>query len=340
VADYYDLLGVERDASTDEIRTAYRARLDPARGEEGKAKGKASKSVGVADAAALNQAWNVLADPFQRRRYDEQLRTEEQQGAPGATDEADAGDDDVAAAVPERRRGLREALQGGSGERATRAGRGQPVELSTGLTAAGTRDRINALIVDALLIYVLAIVLLPLAFSPLSHDAFVVYKGGKQVGSAHTVTGDASAQKAQKAALLADEKAKVAQATKPGDKPAKVEVKRQRVYTGAQLALLSFLSLVVALCVVVPSSAISGQTLGKKIFRVRLAGGDGAVPGWRLSFLHYAAPILLAILIPQIGPLLALGLVLWFLRDPMRQGLHDKLAKTFVVAVPRRAATG
>jgi hypothetical protein len=332
VADYYDILGVERDASTDDIRTAYRARLDEARGGEGTKSSRSPKSATVADAAALNQAWNVLADPFQRRRYDEQLRTAEEDGAATEADD----DDGDAPAVPARRGGLRDAMQAGA-ER--RSARGQPTDLPNGLTAASSRDRINALIVDALLIYVIAVILVPLAFSPLSHDAFVVKKGGSQVGSPHKITGDTQAQNAQKAALLADEKAKVAKETKPGKTPAKVTVSKERVYTGGQIALLSFSSMLAALCVVVPSSAVTGQTLGKKIFRVRLTGADGGRPGWRLSFLHYAPPILLAVLIPTLGPLLALGLVLWFLRDPLRQGLHDKLAKTFVVAVPRRSAS-
>jgi RDD family/DnaJ domain len=334
VADYYDILGVERDASTDEIRTAYRARLDESRGGQDTKSSRSSKSATVADAAALNQAWNVLADPFQRRRYDEQLRTAEEDGTSADVD-GDEGDTD-ASTVPARRGGVREAMQAGA-ER--RAARGQPVDLPNGLTAASSRDRINALIVDALLIYIIAVILVPLAFSPLSHDAFVVKKAGSQVGSPHKITGDAQAQSAQKAALLADEKAKVAKETKPGKTPAKVTVSKERVYTGGQIALLSFSSMLAALCVVVPSSAITGQTLGKKIFRVRLTGADGGRPGWRLSFLHYAPPILLAVLIPTLGPLLALGLVLWFLRDPLRQGLHDKLAKTFVVAVPRRTAS-
>ena len=62
--DYYDLLGVDADAPTDDIRAAYReqkAALDDS--TDGDAK---------ADAAKLNKAWNVLSDPYQRGRYDEQ----------------------------------------------------------------------------------------------------------------------------------------------------------------------------------------------------------------------------------------------------------------------------
>ena len=68
MTDHYELLGVEPDASKDEIKAAYRAE--------------------VADAdssrrAQLNRAWNVLSDPVQRERYDEQ-RTAETGDARGA----------------------------------------------------------------------------------------------------------------------------------------------------------------------------------------------------------------------------------------------------------------
>jgi len=42
--------------------------------------------------------------------------------------------------------------------------------------------------------------------------------------------------------------------------------------------------------------------------------------------------VALALEIGPIGEILALLLVLWFTRDPRRQGVHDKLAKTYVVA--------
>ena len=38
-----------------------------------------------------------------------------------------------------------------------------------------------------------------------------------------------------------------------------------------------------------------------------------------------------ALFIPQLGPVLGLGLVLWGYRDRNKQGIHDKLAKTIVV---------
>src|SRR5262249_14672615 len=60
--DLYGLIGVEPDATTDEIRDQYRTRrseLDAVGTEQSRA-----------DAAALNRAWNILSDPYQRGRYD------------------------------------------------------------------------------------------------------------------------------------------------------------------------------------------------------------------------------------------------------------------------------
>ena len=54
-------------------------------------------------------------------------------------------------------------------------------------------------------------------------------------------------------------------------------------------------------------------------------------------------PIVVALAIPTIGPLLGLGIVLWGYRDPNGQGIHDKLARTLVVAnrpIARRNEVG
>ncbi len=82
-------------------------------------------------------------------------------------------------------------------------------------------------------------------------------------------------------------------------------------------------------------SVRSGQTLGKRLRRVRLVRLDGSAPGWSSSLIHYGVPIFLTLaLIQVLGPLaivLGLGTTLWNIRDKNRQGVNDKLAKTFVV---------
>jgi len=42
-------------------------------------------------------------------------------------------------------------------------------------------------------------------------------------------------------------------------------------------------------------------------------------------------PLAIALLLPQLGAIIGLGMVVWFLRDKNRQGVHDKLARTLVV---------
>ena len=59
--DYYDLLRIDADATTDDIRAAYRTKKEAATAQGDKPA-----------IAQLNKAWNVLSDPYQRGRYDEQ----------------------------------------------------------------------------------------------------------------------------------------------------------------------------------------------------------------------------------------------------------------------------
>ena len=72
---HYDVLGIARDASKDDIRAAYRERLDAAQAEQAKAReGKRPNEQAIAsaraDEAEIRAAWQVLSDPYQRGRYD------------------------------------------------------------------------------------------------------------------------------------------------------------------------------------------------------------------------------------------------------------------------------
>ncbi len=58
MTDHYELLGVGSDATKDEIKAAYRSEVEGADSSR---------------RAQLNRAWNVLSDPVQRQRYDEQV---------------------------------------------------------------------------------------------------------------------------------------------------------------------------------------------------------------------------------------------------------------------------
>ena len=71
---YYDVLGVDPSASRDELRDAYRAKVDDltaARDKKGVTDSQLQSNRALV--AEVRSAWNVLSDPFQRSRYDERV---------------------------------------------------------------------------------------------------------------------------------------------------------------------------------------------------------------------------------------------------------------------------
>lgn len=99
---HYELIGVESDASKDEIRSAYRERIEALRGKVENGRSDKARDGARAETARLNSAWQVLADPVQRQRYDTELSN-------GATEtEPDEHEEEKVEAEPEpaRRRGL------------------------------------------------------------------------------------------------------------------------------------------------------------------------------------------------------------------------------------------
>jgi len=87
---HYELLGVATDAHKDDIRAAYQDKLADVRDHRANEEASKRPSDTVIQAARdeeahLRAAWQVLSDPVQRQRYDDQVGV-----APGS----DAGDDD------------------------------------------------------------------------------------------------------------------------------------------------------------------------------------------------------------------------------------------------------
>jgi uncharacterized RDD family membrane protein YckC len=79
---HYDRLGVEPDATKEEMRAAYRDRLDELRGKVEKGRSDQARDGARNETARVNAAWQVLSDPFQRQRYDSD--DEEKETAPEA----------------------------------------------------------------------------------------------------------------------------------------------------------------------------------------------------------------------------------------------------------------
>src|SRR2546426_1059757 len=132
--DYYDLLGVAADAPVADIRAAYRERkAEVSERDDDDAK---------VDAAALNKAWNVLSDPYQRSRYDEQR-------AAGPD-----GDDDVVDVLATRTRTTRSNARTNRGK-----GARQPLQpmitLPAGLEFAPPKRRLVAMGIDVFVLVVL-----------------------------------------------------------------------------------------------------------------------------------------------------------------------------------------
>ena len=89
-----------------------------------------------------------------------------------------------------------------------------------------------------------------------------------------------------------------------------------------------------AIYTIVPT-ALWGQTLGKIAVGTRVvAEDDGSLPGWRRSALRWALPGVVGRL-PYVGLWVGLAVMASLVWDPRRRGLHDRLAGTIVVRVPR-----
>jgi hypothetical protein len=150
-------------------------------------------------------------------------------------------------------------------------------------------------------------------------------KSSKTPDSAKVADLQAKAKTATQKANAADKHAK-----QVSDDLATAQGKLRTPYLLVYAAIL-----VLALLYTVPMSARTGQTLGKRLRKIKLVRVDGSAPGLSSSLIHYGIPIFLTLaLIQVLGPLaviLGLGIVLWNIRDKNRQGVNDKLAKTFVV---------
>ena len=154
-----------------------------------------------------------------------------------------------------------------------------------------------------------------------------------RVSLANTAKDKAEKNKDTDAASVARAESKAAE--QRADNLNEVLVDQQKKLQGAYFVLI-LLVLVLSLLYTVGLSSRTGQTLGKKRQRIRLARLDGSPPGFGPTLIHYGLPLGVALLLfGVLGPLallIGLGMVLWNLRDRNRQGVHDKLAKTLVVS--------
>ncbi len=353
---HYDVVGVDPGASKEEIRSAYRDRLE-----------ELAEKVGTSDdaraeTARLNNAWQVLSDPYQRERYDASAGID----AEGEADEEPDGevDDGDGRRSPARReRPARGGARTGDGAVPPRVSlfspepEEAPASWPPGFHPPPPRARVIAMVIDLAVLFVIVL--------------SVQTAGGRIIDSVYKEETDRidvlneRVDDADDAKNRADDRADearddVQKAKKQGDTAAEEEA-RQRARAAdaeaddaerdgdraqkevddlegelvpAQLALTGAI-LVLALLYLVPSSVLRGRTLGKQLLGIRVINADGTRLGPRGAFIHYGAPVLVGLTFsPILGQLVVfivlIGVLTWP-RNANRQGLHDRLAGTLVV---------
>lgn len=336
--DYYELLGVDADAPVDDIRAAYR--------DKKAAVDTSASDLAKSDVAALNKAWNVLSDPYQRGRYDHQRLV------PGGTDDGDDEDDGADEAAPAAR--TRPAKAAGRAEKRRNAR--QPakptITLPAGEEFAPSRQRLLAMIIDLgvlfLLVIVAAFVVSPAVdkavHKPIVDQVSALRKefnaATKESNKLAKTASDLAKSKgktspeavAAKNASTTYDKGTLKKATDAFDKESKKLVPLNTSISAAAL-LLGLLYLAVP-------SARSGQTLGKRVQGIRVIRIDGSPLGLGWALRRYGLILLATFILVFVTPFGALGAavvlfgVTTWMRNPNHQGVHDRLVKTVVVTAP------
>jgi curved DNA-binding protein CbpA len=346
--DYYELLGVDADAPVNDIRAAYRDKK-AAVADTGTEQAKA-------DAAALNKAWNVLSDPYQRGRYDQQLADTN-----GADSDDDDAEDDSDAAPPARSRRAKSNPRADARNAARTA---KPtVKLPAGMAFPSNRKRRTAMFIDlaVLLALFLASQFLVISLEKSNHR-FAYDKvtqlngsGSGSISKAHAATSAANkAKTAADAAYTNLAKTKGANApdtqnakakSAPADAAAKAAkasedaLNKQLTHYESILAPLSNLIsggyFVLSLFILIIPSLFGGATFGKRTQHVRVVRLDGSPARAmdifrRYAVLVFAAYVLTLFLRSPVGAVIVVFIVS-ISRNPNSQALHDRFAKTLVV---------
>ena len=349
--DYYELLGVDDDAPVDDIRSAYR--------EKKAALDTSGTDTAKADAAALNKAWNVLSDPYQRGRYD-QLRIDD-----GEVDDDADGDSDGDAA-PVSRRPARQPRPAAADRAERRRNARQPlkptVSLPAGVSFPSTRRRLTAMGIDLFVLFVLFIGSQLLVVSQeKAHHATVYHevtkvlpdkitkaqdvvskanKTASSADSAYTAAVKKSGAKSTAAQDAKDAKTKADDAqtkAKAAEKKLETDLtKQQDILRPTSTFITGMFFMLALLVLLVPSVVFGGQTLGKRFQGLRVARLDGSRAGFGELFRRYGlivfASYALFSLAGPIGGAAVLFVVTMWSRNPNQQGLQDRFAKTLVVA--------
>jgi len=304
--DYYSLLGVDADAPTADIRSAYRdkkAALEAKNDKHG--------------IAALNKAWNVLSDPYQRGRYDAER---EQATDGGELVEA------ATSAQPPARRGL---FGGPPRERPPTP---QPtIEPPPGTRFPEPRRRVTAMAID------LFVLLLFFVGSQVGLQVALNANHEEELDAIDAIDDDIE--------RLDDRRNELEDDDAPQEQIDEIErqidtLENRREDLTDELAptyqFMNGLFFGVGFLYLVVPSALTGRTLGKKLQTIKVVRTDGTKLGWGGALYRYGLIVLgsyaLSLLVPLLGVAIMLFIVMGWMRNANQQGLHDRLSKTLVVA--------
>jgi curved DNA-binding protein CbpA len=325
--DYYELLGVDEDAPVDDIRSAYRdkkAAVDTSAGDDAKS-----------DVAKLNKAWNVLSDPYQRGRYDQQ-RTEQ-------ADDGDEYEDDDEDETPVRR-SRPAAADRAEKRRNARQPLKPTVTLPAGVHFATMKQRLVAMAIDLLILigifFAGSVGVLP-SIEKSQHPA--AYNRARELVKTDIPDAQDKTKAAKKAASAKVDcnkpttgKDKVYCDAKAAEKRLNDELDKQNKVLLPLQNLMTALVFLAALLVLTAPTLFGRQTLGKETQRIRVIRVDGARAGFLDVLRRYGVLVLggfaLSLLLGPTGGLVAIFVATMWTRNPNQQGLHDRLAKTLVVA--------
>jgi curved DNA-binding protein CbpA len=363
-SDHYELLGVEPSASKDEIKAAYRAEIANAdsaqRAELNRAWNVLSDPMQRERYDAARMVGDDVDDADEFAEHSPVKPTRKLTGArrgPETTEVVGTGKN----SSPNGSNGS------GSGESSKGAGEALPkgarppavptVELPPGMNLAPKRQRGFSIGFDVAVLAILYILFVSVVIPAVLRDQYphrmdridAITDQTKKLDDQKSAAEDRESKandRADAAKKSGNDSARTAARQDAADAK-KTATARDREITrldneasdlqgkmiGTSYLLLGLL-LILALLYLVPSTALTGQTLGKKINKVWLVRLDGSRVGWGTALAHCAVPVVIALAVPQIGPIVALGMVFWALRDRNEQGLHDKLAKTLVVDTP------
>jgi hypothetical protein len=331
---HYDLLGVEPDAPVADIRAAYRelkAEVDGRDDDDAKS-----------DAAALNKAWNVLSDPYQRGRYDQQLADAD---ADTDTDEYDDDEDEVDEAPARRTRTRPERANQQARPKGERPPLVPTVKLPAGVSFPPTRARIVAMVIDLVVLMLLFVASayatneLEKSRQPEAHQA-VTSVLPDRIDAAHDATNAAKEKasdgvKCDPTSPASDANQAYCDAKKKEDDLNDELVAQTKKLSPIRQTVSGIFFLVALLVLLIPS-LFGGQTLGKRIQKIRVAKLDGSNAGFVELFRRYglmalAAFVLSLLLQGPIGAVVVVFVATMWTRNPNRQGLQDRFAKTLVV---------